>query len=491
MVCYRDQASSMVSQTMDYNRKRKSRSRKDGTSCVAETIAKWKEYNIKFDSLGYEAKPVRKAPAKGSKKGCMKGKGGPENARCNYRGVRQRTWGKWCRRSGSHTGEVGCGWAHLTLQMKLLLLMMKLQEQCMGVVRGLTFQIMAYDSKAKQKDGEIIADDWREAGGTPMTTSKGKIKEEAVEHELKKETLREESREESMDTEAAKFFMIEKPDYIPLDPAPDREPRPLTGTGSHGAQETKVDHKDLSCQLQHPNEKLLGDLPHMEAAIGFDHGIDFLRPGRPEDYNLSFSELSLELDPDHIDLSQRLQIALHDCIHERAGFISRIPLRYIHHIRLHHHRPAATARRRWRCMEGFQASPCWTPPAGPETTRTSRRVPTSPSPTMTWQLFRKCFIRLWRVEASHHRPDRVYGCLDRPHHRRAALVGDTTAWVWVVEHILRHLPGNRADPRGLRVFVVQTDGGGAAGVVQGVDSVKLKRGRHHLRVRISVRRFDI
>eukprot|EP01018_Ginkgo_biloba_P015768 Gb_38187 [translate_table: standard] len=32
---------------------------------------------------------------RGSKKGCMKGKGGPENALCSYRGVRQRTWGKW------------------------------------------------------------------------------------------------------------------------------------------------------------------------------------------------------------------------------------------------------------------------------------------------------------------------------------------------------------------------------------------------------------
>ncbi|GLJ40973.1 hypothetical protein SUGI_0848170 [Cryptomeria japonica] len=40
-------------------------------------------------------KQIRKIPAKGSKKGCMKGKGGPENALCNYRGVRQRTWGKW------------------------------------------------------------------------------------------------------------------------------------------------------------------------------------------------------------------------------------------------------------------------------------------------------------------------------------------------------------------------------------------------------------
>ncbi|URE29201.1 Dehydration responsive element binding protein [Musa troglodytarum] len=38
---------------------------------------------------------VRRAPAKGSRKGCMRGKGGPENPRCRYRGVRQRTWGKW------------------------------------------------------------------------------------------------------------------------------------------------------------------------------------------------------------------------------------------------------------------------------------------------------------------------------------------------------------------------------------------------------------
>ena len=29
------------------------------------------------------------------KKGPTRGKGGPQNAMCEYRGVRQRTWGKW------------------------------------------------------------------------------------------------------------------------------------------------------------------------------------------------------------------------------------------------------------------------------------------------------------------------------------------------------------------------------------------------------------
>ncbi|XP_027329155.1 dehydration-responsive element-binding protein 2A-like [Abrus precatorius] len=79
---------------MDSSRKRKSRSRGDGSKSVAETLAKWKEYNEHLYSKD-DARPTRKAPAKGSKKGCMKGKGGPQNSQCNYRGVRQRTWGKW------------------------------------------------------------------------------------------------------------------------------------------------------------------------------------------------------------------------------------------------------------------------------------------------------------------------------------------------------------------------------------------------------------
>ena len=42
-----------------------------------------------------ERKQVKKPAQASSRKGCMRGKGGPENALCTYKGVRQRTWGKW------------------------------------------------------------------------------------------------------------------------------------------------------------------------------------------------------------------------------------------------------------------------------------------------------------------------------------------------------------------------------------------------------------
>ncbi|XP_075086710.1 dehydration-responsive element-binding protein 2D-like [Nicotiana tabacum] len=40
-------------------------------------------------------KKIMKISQAASRKGCMRGKGGPENASCTYKGVRQRTWGKW------------------------------------------------------------------------------------------------------------------------------------------------------------------------------------------------------------------------------------------------------------------------------------------------------------------------------------------------------------------------------------------------------------
>ncbi|GLJ05136.1 hypothetical protein SUGI_0011860 [Cryptomeria japonica] len=56
---------------------------------VSETLEQWRQVNS-CDQL-----KRRRTVHKGSKKGCMPGKGGPENGQYNYRGVRQRTWGKW------------------------------------------------------------------------------------------------------------------------------------------------------------------------------------------------------------------------------------------------------------------------------------------------------------------------------------------------------------------------------------------------------------
>ncbi|KAH7532981.1 hypothetical protein FEM48_Zijuj04G0081100 [Ziziphus jujuba var. spinosa] len=45
----------------------------NGSKSVAETLARWKEYNDHLDSSNDDGKAIRRVPAKGSKKGCMKG----------------------------------------------------------------------------------------------------------------------------------------------------------------------------------------------------------------------------------------------------------------------------------------------------------------------------------------------------------------------------------------------------------------------------------
>ncbi|KAJ8753875.1 hypothetical protein K2173_000129 [Erythroxylum novogranatense] len=67
-------------------RKKRSQRRRNSCESVEDTLTKWK--------MQHKAETC-KIPAKGSKKGCMRGKGGPENLNCRYRGVRQRTWGMW------------------------------------------------------------------------------------------------------------------------------------------------------------------------------------------------------------------------------------------------------------------------------------------------------------------------------------------------------------------------------------------------------------
>nr|ANW46657.1 dehydration responsive element binding transcription factor 2C [Haloxylon ammodendron] len=75
------------------------RRRRNEYNSVSEILAKWKTHNEQQLSCSTieELKRMtsRKGLARGSRKGCMPGKGGPENLECTFRGVRQRTWGKW------------------------------------------------------------------------------------------------------------------------------------------------------------------------------------------------------------------------------------------------------------------------------------------------------------------------------------------------------------------------------------------------------------
>ncbi|XP_023543952.1 dehydration-responsive element-binding protein 2B-like [Cucurbita pepo subsp. pepo] len=78
------------------NGEKTSRKRRNGFVSVVDTLNKWKKLNNQLEFLAKDGvEEVRRVPAKGSKKGCMRGKGGPQNSDCNFRGVRQRTWGKW------------------------------------------------------------------------------------------------------------------------------------------------------------------------------------------------------------------------------------------------------------------------------------------------------------------------------------------------------------------------------------------------------------
>ncbi|KAI7997394.1 Dehydration-responsive element-binding protein 2A [Camellia lanceoleosa] len=80
---------------MDGFESRKQRKRRrNAFESIEETLLEWKNnrsQNQSNSSEAIEAKRRRKFPVKG----CMQGKGGPENLGCVYRGVRQRTWGKW------------------------------------------------------------------------------------------------------------------------------------------------------------------------------------------------------------------------------------------------------------------------------------------------------------------------------------------------------------------------------------------------------------
>ncbi|KAL6541638.1 DNA-binding domain containing protein [Orobanche gracilis] len=325
----------------------KPRSRKAGTGSVAEILEKWRAYNTKLGFLNQDTKPIQKAPAKGSKKGCMKGKGGPENSRCNFRGVRQRTWGKWVaeirephRGSRLWLGTFGSAPEAASAYDEAARAMY-------GSCARLNFPMEVRDSSsivttscdsAKSSISEVCheeashaADAYKSESNENELSSKiaenkllSTVKEEVVE-EIRIEDVKEEVKaEEEIKRESERMVdehykqhqqgnmeEIKKESERMVDEFYKQhqlgnmlqevffDVAELLGE-INGRQAGQVGNGDfgfpnMSSQLRLPDEKLQGGLLDEQAISVYDYNLDFLRPGRQEDDNFLWSDMDMDL----------------------------------------------------------------------------------------------------------------------------------------------------------------------------------------------------
>ncbi|KAI3731173.1 hypothetical protein L1987_62357 [Smallanthus sonchifolius] len=283
---------------MDSSRKRKTRSRKDAPKKVAATLAKWVEYN-KADSADAKAR-TRKAPAKGSKKGCMKGKGGPENSRCNFRGVRQRTWGKWVAeiREPNRGKRLWLGTFRSAVEAALA------YDEAARAMYGSCARLNLPNCQSKSDYSLLVANPASSCdstttcshseGGATHDSKPGSAMFPSIEHEesvqVKQETEPEiVAKEDYFDDNKDSGFYIDDDMFDLeelLESVSNANPEAGSGYGNDAWFDNKAD-VDANTQM-HTQQDLCGN--------GQDDSFDFLKPGRPEDCSFTLEELGLGLD---------------------------------------------------------------------------------------------------------------------------------------------------------------------------------------------------
>lgn len=337
-----NQSSNLGTVHMGDSRKRKSRSGTKSRS-VAETLAFWKDYNEK---LGTSARPTRNVHAKGSKKGCMKGKGGPENTRSNFRGVRQRTWGKWvaeirepnggsrlwlgtfqnaveaalaydeaaramygssarlnlpdyssCKESfsASSAPSISCSDSVLTNTSS------NRTEACTD--KDSKVGIDDFEMKCSDVEGESKSHNYENPAEMKATMPVNEVKEELVKIKKEREVEIKKEQEEAifnLEQGLLQGEMFDVDELLQsLNPGsfPDQDIN--SGWGYNNDQdmaqflqniELPANPFDSSIQSQSLDRKL----PDMyNGQTGCDHDLDFLFPGRQEDFNFSLDEFGL------------------------------------------------------------------------------------------------------------------------------------------------------------------------------------------------------
>ncbi|TKY56909.1 Dehydration-responsive element-binding protein 2C [Spatholobus suberectus] len=379
---------------LDSSRKRKSRSRGDGSRSVAETLAKWREFNEHLLAGKDDGRPTRKAPAKGSKKGCMKGKGGPQNSQCNYRGVRQRTWGKWVGeiREPNRGSRLWLG--TFSTAQEAALAYDEAARAMYGPCARLNFpHISDYASvKESLKESSLAASSSCSSAATAAsdTTTASNQSEVCAAEDVKEKPrpvgmndkvnachkayesasptsrMKQEPKDEAVDLLGAGEIQDVRPegtpdagqvaedvnkdqmdlswvdgfdfdgDYLksfsmdelfqvdellghidnnPIDDSGLMQGLDFGQMGFPGDSNPQVDApSSFIYQLQNPDAKLLGSLPHMEQTpSGVDYGLDFLKTVEPGDYNGGGEEPRfLNLDDDLNNDSKGMQAGKDD-----------------------------------------------------------------------------------------------------------------------------------------------------------------------------------